>query len=47
MPMDALTPNMGCSENKDEGNGGGEDVDQTIKHVFSVGKKEEISRRSI
>ena len=29
----------GCSENKDEGNGGGEDVDQATKYVFSVGKK--------
>ena len=39
MPMDALTPNMRCSENKDEVNGGGEDVDQATKYVFSVGKK--------
>ena len=39
MPMDALTPNMGCSENKDEGNGVGEDVEQATKYVFSVGKK--------
>ena len=29
----------GCSENKDEGNGGGEDVDKANKYVFSVGKK--------
>ena len=44
MPMDVLTPSMGCSENKDEVNGGGEDVDQATKYVFSVEKRDLLSQ---
>ena len=29
----------GCSENKDEGHGGGEVIDQATKYMFPVGKK--------
>ena len=41
MPMDALTPNMGCSENKDEGNGGGKDktLIRRLNKCFQLVKK--------